>query len=174
MRYEVTLGSDVHSVEVKEVGLHEFDVSVDEGPVTRVDAMKTPRTVYSILIEGRQFEGSVDEKDDGSFDVRVGTSAFEMAVIDTRRKILVGAVSHALVGKQELRAQMPCKVVKVLVRTGDTVEEAQSLIIVEAMKMENELLSPIAGTVTQVAIAEGDTIEVDTLLAVVEPPEDDG
>ena len=174
MRYEVTLGKEVHSVEVKEVGPHEFDVAVDDGPPTRVDAMKTPRTVYSILLDGRQFEGSVDEREDGSFDIRVGASAFEMGVVDMRRKLLAGSGTHAVTGKQELRAQMPCKVVKILAQLGESVEEDQGLVIIEAMKMENELQSPIAGVVTEVAVAEGDTVEMDALLVVVEPPEDDG
>ena len=171
MRYEVTQGSEVFHVELQEVGPHTFDVSVDDGETVRVDAFKNPRTVYSILIEGRQYEGSVDETEDGSLDVHVGTSAFSMTAIDERRKLLVGAGAMTASGRQEIKAQMPGKIVKLLVGVGDPVEVDQGLLIIEAMKMENEIKSPIGGVVTEVEVREGDAVETDALLIIVEPPE---
>ena len=173
MRYEVTIGADAHSVEVKGIGGDLFDVSVDGGEPVRLDVMKTPRTVYSILIGSRQYEGSVDELEDGSFDIHVGASAFGCTVIDERRKVLVAGAAATLTGRQELKAHIPGKVVKILVKVGDLVEEDQGLVVIEAMKMENELKSPIAGVVTEINTSEGGTVETDALLLVVEPPDDD-
>ncbi len=174
MRYEVTIGEDAHSVEVKEVGGDLFDVSVDGGEPVRLDVMKTPRTVYSILIGSRQYEGSVDELNNGSFDIHVGASAFGCTVTDERRKLLVGgAAGGTLTGRQELRAHIPGKVVNVLIKLGDLVREDQGMIVIEAMKMENEIKSPIGGVVTEINTSEGETVDTDALLAVVEPPDDD-
>ena len=171
MRYEVTQGGDSFHVEVKEIGPHTYDVAIDDEPPVRVDAFKNPRTVYTILIGARQFEASVDERDDGTLDIHVGSSAFDFTATDERRKLLGGVGSAVATGTQEVRSQMPGKIVKLLVREGEAVEVDQGLVIVEAMKMENELKSPIEGVVSQISVAEGDAVETGELLIVVDPPE---
>ena len=173
MHYEVTLAGETHRVEVREVSGSVYEVAVNDEEVVRIDAFKTPRTVYSILIGNRQYEGSVDEKEDGSLDVHVGASAFDCEVVDERLRVLGVSGGGVVAGKQELRAQMPGKIVKVLVEAGQAVEADQGVVVIEAMKMENELKSPIAGLVTEVGVVEGDTVETDALLAVIEPPDDD-
>jgi acetyl/propionyl-CoA carboxylase alpha subunit len=171
VRFEVTHGRDTFKVEVKELGPDLLQVRIGEEPPVAIDVRKTPRTIYSLLIDGRQFEGSVDERDDGTFDVHVGSGAFEFSVVDERRKLLVGTGAHVQAGKQTLRAQMPGKIVKILVAVGDRVEAEQGLMVIEAMKMENELRSPIQGVVTEIGVAEGEAVETRALLIVIEPPE---
>ncbi len=173
MRYEVTHGKETFHVDVKDTGGSVFEVTLgDEAPV-HVDAFKTALTTYSILIDEKQYEGSVHELEDGTLDVHVGLSAYDFSVVDERRKLLTGSSTAQVSGKQELRAQMPGKIVKLLVTVGDQVEEDQGLAIIEAMKMENELKAAVSGTVTQIEVSEGDTVETDALLVVVEPPEDE-
>ncbi len=169
----MTHGRETFHVEVAEIGPHTYDVTVDDGETMRVDAVKNPRTVYSILLGARQYEGSVDELEGGTLDVHVGTSAFEFTAVDERRRLLAGAATMALSGRQEIRAQMPGKIVRVLVREGERVETDQGLLIIEAMKMENEIKSPIGGVVTEMAVSEGDAVETDALLVVVDPPQDE-
>lgn len=171
MRYEVSHGADTRQVEVREVSPGSFDVSVDGAPPVRVDAFKTPRTVYSVLIEHRQYEGSADEREDGTFDVHLGSSAFEFVVVDERKRLLVGSAGLHAAGKQEIRAQMPGKIVKVLVAVGESVDAGQALLVIEAMKMENEIRSPIDGVVTAVAVTEGGSVETGGALLTVDPPE---
>ena len=171
MRYEVVQGAETFSVEVHEVGPHTYDVTIGEGETVRIDAFKNPRTVYSILIGQRQYEGSVDELEGGTLDVHVGTSAFEFTAVDERRKLLAGAGAMALSGRQEIRAQMPGKIVRVLVAQGDEVETDQGLLIIEAMKMENEIRSPIDGVVSELLVSDADPVDTDALMLVVEPPE---
>ena len=77
-----------------------------------------------------------------------------------------GAVQAA--GTQQVLAPMPGKVVKVLVQAGDEVKARQGLVVVEAMKMENELRSPKDGRVSDVLVAEGASVEAGRLLVVVE------
>ena len=169
MNYEVTLGRQTHRVQIKDVGGNVYEVAVDGDAPVRVDVAKTPRSIFSLLIGNRQWEGSVDAKDDGSFDVHVGASDFHIEVIDERRKLLRGSAFAHAGGRQELRAQMPGKIVKVLVAAGDAVERDQGLVIIEAMKMENELRSELAGVVGEVRVSEGDTVENGELLLTVEP-----
>jgi len=171
VNYEVTLGRETHRVRVKEIGGSVYEVAIDGGDPLRVDVAKTPRTIFSLLIGNRQWEGSVDSKDDGSFDVHVGTSAFDIHVVDERRKILSGAAAAPVGSRQELRAQMPGKIVKVLVAAGDRVERDQGLVIIEAMKMENELKAEVEGIVADVRAREGETVDSGALLLIVEPPE---
>ena len=65
-------------------------------------------------------------------------------------------------------APMPGRVVRVLVKPGDEVAPRQGLVVVEAMKMENELSSPRAGTVREVTVSEGASVEAGRLLAVID------
>ena len=171
MNYEVMLGKQTHRVQIREVGGSVYEVAIDGDTPVRVDVAKTPRTIFSLLIGNRQWEGSVDAKDDGSFDVHVGASAFDIQVIDERRKLLTAAVAAPIGSRQELRAQMPGKIVKLLVAAGDAVEREQGLVIIEAMKMENELKSEVEGVISDVRVREGDTVESGALLMIVEPPE---
>lgn len=71
-------------------------------------------------------------------------------------------------GPQPVRAPMPGKVIKLLVKSGDQVAARQSVVVVEAMKMENELRSPKAGTVAAINVTEGTLVEAGTVLAVIE------
>ena len=154
---------------MQEAGPDLFDVCIDDAEVVRVDARRTAGSVYSVLIGSRQCEASVDEREDFMLDVHVATSAFDFRVVDERYKLLVGSADQAVAGKQVLKCQMPGKIVKVLVEVGGRVETDQALLVIEAMKMENEVRSPIDGVVTEIAVAEGDAVESDAVLLVVEP-----
>ncbi len=174
MRYEIGLGRQTYHVDLQEIGPNTYDVTVDDGETVRIDAVKNPRTVYSILLGHRQYEGSVDEREDGTLDVHVGTSAFDFTAVDERRKLLTGSGSGVPTGVQTIRAQMPGKIVRVLVRSGDRVVVDQGLLIIEAMKMENEIKSPIDGVVAEVSVVAGDAVETNAQMLVVEPREDEG
>lgn len=76
--------------------------------------------------------------------------------------------ASATAGPAEIRALMPGKVVKVMVKRGDKVDRGSPLLVVEAMKMENEMTSPKEGKVTELKVAEGASVESGALLAVIE------
>ena len=90
------------------------------------------------------------------------------AVVDRRRHESAGAGATATTGVQRVTAPMPGRVVRILVKAGDEVAVRQGLVVVEAMKMENELSSPKAGRVKEVAVAEGTSVEAGRLLVVIE------
>jgi biotin carboxyl carrier protein len=166
--YLVGEGEEVTRVELHEAGENLYDVTID-GVTVRVDAVQSGRTVYSVIEDGRHFEALLDERGEHGFDVMVRGRLFHLSAEDERTKLLAGAHASAASGPQTVAAEMPGKVVKVECRVGDAVREGQGLVIVEAMKMENEIVAPIDGVVTQVAVAAGDTVEAGATLFVVEP-----
>jgi biotin carboxyl carrier protein len=157
-------------VEISE-GLYEIAI---DGETVRVDAVKSGRTIYSIIEEGRQFEAMVDEQGAHGFDVAVAGRLFHLQAVDERTQLLAGSAHSVATGKQSVEAEMPGKVVKISVPLGSPVAEGEGVVILEAMKMENEIPSPIDGVVTEIAVSEGETVETGTLLFVVEPPDPEG
>jgi biotin carboxyl carrier protein len=102
------------------------------------------------------------------FDVTVRGNNHLVTVIDPRRLRTDEDADRHHHGTAEITAPMPGKVVRVLVEAGEEVEAGAGLVVVEAMKMQNEMKSPRAGAVVSIKVAAGDTVEAGTLLAVIE------
>ena len=119
-------------------------------------------------MDDRSFEIEVDNTDD-EYRVLVDGRNYRIQLVDERRMRIGGAQPGVeLEGRQSVSVPMPGKVVAVLVGEGDTVEKGQGLVIVEAMKMENEVRSPIAGEVKEIKVKPGDTMEGGAVLLIVE------
>jgi biotin carboxyl carrier protein len=156
-------------VALRETGEGAYEIIID-GKAVHVDAVRSGTTnIYSIIEDGKQFEAMVDEKGAHGFDVLVGGRIFHLDVMDERSKLLAASAALAVSGPQTVTAEMPGKVVKVNVAVGAEVRERQGIVIVEAMKMENEIPSPIDGIVKEIAVSEGQTVEAGATLFVVEP-----
>ncbi len=84
------------------------------------------------------------------------------------RSLRAGGAAAGAAGPKALKAPMPGRVVRVMVAEGDTVEAGQGCVVIEAMKMQNELKAPKAGTVTKLRAAEGETVAANAVLLVVE------
>ena len=160
------------TVSLRESGEGQYEITID-GETVHVDAVKSGPTIYSIIEDGKQFEAMVDEKGAHGFDVLLSGRIFHLESIDERTQLLAGSVANVATGPQTVEAEMPGKVAKVNVEVGAAVSEGQGVVIVEAMKMENEIPSPIDGVVREIAVTEGDTVEPGTTLFVVEPPADE-
>ena len=109
----------------------------------------------------------------GEFDVLVGGELFRTAVsvaggATLRRSQGIDAAGSGGEGRRSIVAPMPGRIVRVLVEPGDEVSAGQGVVIIEAMKMENELRSPKAGLVREIAAREGAAVEAGTVLAIVE------
>jgi biotin carboxyl carrier protein len=170
VNYEVSeKGGEVVRVGLREVGEGQYQVTID-GHTAQVDAVRSGRTIYSIIEDGLQFEAMVDEKGAHGFDVLIAGRLYHLESLDERTKLLASHGTPAVSGPQEIRAEMPGKVVKVAASVGDEVDAGQGVVVIEAMKMENEIPSPIAGVVTAIAAAEGNTVESGDALFTVEPP----
>lgn len=168
MIYEVSEGKETFRVELKESGEGVYELTID-GRTVHVDAAKSGRTVYSIIEEGRQFEGMVEERSGDGFDVMVAGQLFRIGAIDERTRLLSASARASTSGPQTVIAEMPGKIVKVQITAGEPVTEGQGCVVIEAMKMENEITSPIDGVVSEVSVSEGDTVEGGASLFVVAP-----
>lgn len=161
------------------IGERVRDVSIDRrgdgvtarvaGREYRLSVLEPQRGVYSILPQGeggRSIEAIVSERD-GVYSVRVRSRVFE-ASIETTGRPGAGRTSGAAGGRQVLKSVMPGRIVRVLVEPGAAVRRGQGIIVVEAMKMENELGSPGDGVVKEILAAAGDRVEAGATLAIIE------
>ena len=170
MKYEVSeKGGETRSVELKQLGENTYEVTID-GQTVHVDAARSGNTIYSIIEDGKQFEVVIDESGAHGFDVLVGGQLLHLQAFDERSRLLASSAKAAVSGPQRVEAEMPGKVVKISAPVGTTVQEGQGVVILEAMKMENEIKSPIDGVVSEIGVAEGQTVESGALLFVVQPP----
>jgi biotin carboxyl carrier protein len=122
--------------------------------------------VYSVLMDGRSYDARVEETPNGLVVVIDGCR-FEIEARDPRRYSRRSR-GHRGEGVESIAAPMPGKVVRVLVAAGDEVQAGQGLVVVEAMKMQNEMKAPRAGRVASVAAKEGETVIAGQALVTIE------
>jgi biotin carboxyl carrier protein len=137
-----------------------------DGPERSADVRTPEPGVYSILLDGRSYDARIEEALSGLVVVIDGYR-FEIAVRDPRRWSRKSA-GGAGEGVLTVTAPMPGKVVRVLVAPGDAVEPGQGLVVVEAMKMQNELRAARAARVLSVSAAEGATVTAGEVLITLE------
>jgi len=161
MRYFVDVGSRSYQVELGPDGAR-----VDGEPV-EVDLANVEHTdVRHLLVDGRSHRFVARREKDGTWDIHLRGRRVRARAVDERTKAIEEMTGAAAgpVGPRPVRAPMPGLVVKVEVAEGDRVEEGQGVVIVEAMKMENELRAEGAAIVKTIHVAAGDTVAKDDLL----------
>jgi biotin carboxyl carrier protein len=134
-----------------------------DGAPHHADVVCVEPNVYSVLIDGRSVEVTITA--DG--DVWVGSARLSVEIQDPRRWSR-GLGADAAHGAIALKAAMPGKVVAVLVAVGDAIETGKGVLVVEAMKMQNEVKSPKAGTVQAIRVSPGDSVAAGQVLVVIE------
>jgi biotin carboxyl carrier protein len=134
---------------------------IGDGPEREASVEMPQPGVYSVLLDGRSYQARVEEG-----VVTVNGFRYEIEVRDPRRWSRQSrGGGHA--GAQDIKASMPGKVVRVLVAVGDEVEAGQGIVVVEAMKMQNEMKAPRAGKVIGIAAKAGATVTAGEVLATV-------
>lgn len=176
MIFDVAIGERVRTVSiVRKGGLLHVDL---DGRLHVVDARRIDESVVSMLV---QLDGASDASRsvDASFASKSATGDFDVYLdgrtiaVEIRpagsfgRQKKAGAGAHGA-GPQRIVAPMPGKVVRVLVQPGDEVKARQGLVVVEAMKMENELRAARDGRVKDVSVREGQSVDAGAVLLVVE------
>jgi biotin carboxyl carrier protein len=118
--------------------------------------------VYHVMLEGRSYEVFVsgDRMDINGQELHV--------VLDDPRDAPAKGLEGSLQGRQSIAAPMPGKIVRVLVAEGDEVQRDQGIVVIEAMKMQNEMKSPKAGRIASLPAKDGTTVAAGDVLAVVE------
>jgi biotin carboxyl carrier protein len=136
-----------------------------DGRRVEAEAVRISHGAYSILLNGRSLEITVEETSGGLL-ARANGREFQVEVTDPRSWRRARGAGIELEGRQQLVAPMPGKIVRVLVAAGQQVAAGQGLLVIEAMKMQNEIRSPKSGTVEKLA-REGQTVNAGEVLAVV-------
>jgi biotin carboxyl carrier protein len=126
------------------------------------DILQVEPNVFSILQGGQVFEARIDGN-----TVTIANRRYTLNQTDPRKWNPAGAHLQTH-GRASINSPMPGKIVRVLVAAGDEVTAGQGVIVVEAMKMQNELKTTRAGRVTSVKVKQNDTVEAGAVLVVVE------
>ncbi|MDT4898069.1 MAG: hypothetical protein QOH25_3146 [Acidobacteriota bacterium] len=157
---------------------YELDIKHDESRVVaeidgcryEVEARSSQPGVYLLLADGHVYECRVEHPGakQEAVEVTVGTRAYAVTLTDPKRLRGGQSAGVPLDGAARIVAPMPGKVVRVLVEAGAEIEAGAGLVVVEAMKMQNELKSPKAGKVTSINVTTGATVNAGDVLAVVE------
>ncbi len=143
-----------------------WKISLDGQPV-HCDAVQINPHTFSLLLEGQSYEVHIRQSPDGSLKLQTAQQEFTAEISDPRS--WRGRKHSALEaeGRQQVLAPMPGKVVRVLVQAGEKVEAGQGLLVVEAMKMQNEIRSPKGGTVERLHVQEGQPVNAGEVLCIV-------
>lgn len=166
MRFDVEVAERAHTLQIERTPDGRFQVWVD-GDAFAVDVRQTDVGLSLVFEDGRSLEAAATPRAAGEWLVQLPHVDVEV-VVDGQRHGRRGAGGPSGAGTQRVNAPMPGRVVRVLVAVGDEVTHRQGLIVVEAMKMENELGAPKAGRVTEIAVVEGVSVEAGRLLIVIE------
>jgi len=166
MAYVATIGGKDVRVEVEEVGVHRYRVTVD-GREHLVDAQEVQPGLWSILHGAASFEVDVHASED-EFEVLIEGDCYRIPIASEQKRALARSGAKGAAGKAMVTAPMPGKVVKILVAVGEEVRADQGVIVVEAMKMENELRTSVAGKVKEIFVEEGQVVESGAKLVYVE------
>ena len=166
MNYVATIGEKEVKVTVEEVGVARYQVTID-GQDHCVDAHLVQTSVWSILHGADSFEVDIQGRDE-EYEVLIAGDCYKFSLMNEQRKALMRTAGKGGAGKAMVTSPMPGKVVKILVAEGEEVQADQGIIVVEAMKMENELKSAVTGKVKEIFVKEGEVVESGAKLIFVE------
>lgn len=164
MKFKGFLDDEVHEVEVRPLP-RGYVVTID-GVAREVDTAPLEAAFYSLIVNGASYDVSVYEEGRDAYIVRHGGFARRIRLINP---LTMAAGAPAVgPGPVAVNAVMHGRVVKLLVAEDEEVKEGQPLLVLEAMKMENDIPAPKAGRVIEVCVAAGQAVETGEKLAVVE------
>ncbi len=167
MKLQAEINGEKHSIEIIR-DADKLSARVDDR-FYELEASEPERNVYLLKHEGRIFEVFISPQNDPAkpLQARIGNDELVITLIDPKRLRGSAATGAVADGKAEVRTAMPGKVVRVLVEKGTEVKKGDAVIVVEAMKMQNEIKSPKDGVVGEIRFEEGSTVAAgDTLITI--------
>lgn len=137
-----------------------------------VDVRKLARSEYLLISGTNVYKSRVEQKRDPasgeSFEIVLRGNNYDVTIIDPKRLRSGQSSAAHHTGAAEIVSPMPGKIVRVLVKAGASVEAGMGIIVVEAMKMQNEMKAPKAGVVVSINAEKGATVNAGDVLAVIE------
>lgn len=167
MKLQAEIGDDKHQIEIKRDGEKVF-ARVDDRRY-EIEVSEPEPDVLIIKNQGRIYEASVAKTSAGdSMRITIKGRELEVRIIDPKRLRGSETDSEHGDGHAEIKTAMPGKVVRIVAAKGSSVAKGDTVLVVEAMKMQNELRSPKDGIVSEIRAEEGATVGAGDILAVVE------
>jgi biotin carboxyl carrier protein len=160
VKYLTTVNGTTYEIEINQNG----QITVN-GEERTIDFLAMQPPLYSLLLDNASYEGLVEERDE-QLNVMLMGDLFEVSVKDERAQRLAGASGGFGVdqGEISLRSPMPGLIVSVPVAEGQAVSAGDTLIVLESMKMENDIKAPRGGTIGHIHVAKGDRVEQNKVL----------
>ena len=165
MKFEAEIGGETIPIEVTGQD-GRYRVAAGDA-VWEVDARQPADGIWSLLIDGASHVVDVSDRDGVSI-VEVDGESYHIRVEEETRYIIRTRGGKGVDAGQVLKAPMPGKVVLIEVEVGQAVEPGDGLIVLEAMKMENEFRATVAGTVREVRVQVGQAVNLGDTLVVIE------
>lgn len=169
MKYFVNVNGHDHEVDLKE-RLGELIVEVD-GELMELDYEEVDTLGQVLAIVGGTSFGVSIEGDSTKAGITIAGHFYDVEIEDERERAAHAASRAAGAGGGNVKSVMPGIVVSLLVGAGETVEEGQPLLVLEAMKMQNEIAAPVGGVVKHIHVGEGEAVSAGAKLVEIEPAE---
>lgn len=169
MNLTAEIENEEHALELKRDG--ERVVAEVDGRRYELEVREPERGIYLLIADGQVYECRVEREGASQpalVHVHTGNQAYAVNLIDPKRLRAGQSAGAQADGAAQVLAVMPGKIVRVLVEQGEAVEAGQGIVVVEAMKMQNELKSPRAGRVAELQATPGATVNAGDVLAVIE------
>jgi biotin carboxyl carrier protein len=164
--YYAFFDAQEHKVEIIEHENNIFEVTINDEKHL-VDFAQIEESIYSIIIDNKSYAVDLNEKGD-AFEILINGDYYNVEILDEIKKMLKEKKLIETEGKQILEAPMPGNISKIFVDEGDNVEKGQPLLILVAMKMENEIKSPKKGTVSKIYIKSNEAVSTGAKLIVID------
>ena len=168
MKIQAELNNEKHEIEIRRDGGKVF-ARVD-GREYELEASQPEPNIYLFKREGKIYQIFVSPQTDSAapFNVSIGNHNLEINLFDPKKLRGSGASGASADGIAEIKTAMPGKLVRVLVEEGAEIKKGEGVLVVEAMKMQNEMKSPKDGIVKEIRFAEGATVNAGDVLAIIE------
>ncbi len=168
MKFQAELNNENHEVEIKRVGDKVF-ARVDEREY-ELEASEVEPNIFLLKNNNRIYEIFVAPQTDKNspFKVQLKDREFEIRLFDPKRLRGAKSADGQADGIAEIKTAMPGKLVRVLVEQGAEIKSGEPVLVVEAMKMQNEMKSPKDGIVKEIRFEEGATVNAGDVLAIIE------
>lgn len=180
--YIATINNQTYRVETNEekqhITLEETTHTIDWRQIAQLVADAKGNITfggqYSLIIAGHSYNvfarrvTKADEKASQTYEIFFGSQRFEVKVEDERARLLAGLIKSGADTKEAImQAPMPGLVIGTPIEVGESVSQGQTIIVLEAMKMENDLSAPISGILKELRVSKGQTVDHGEALAVI-------
>jgi biotin carboxyl carrier protein len=167
MKIDIEMDGRVRKVELERIAENGVWRAIIDGEAVTTEARLLRAGVLSLIVEGQSYRIVLEDAGEEPA-LHLGTQRIPYRAEDPRSLKSRRAHSVASDGPKALKASMPGRVVRLLAAKGDEVKAHQGVLVIEAMKMQNELKSPKDGRIAELRVAAGDTVAAGDVLAVIE------